>query len=139
MVACPVDFPVALVPSEAAFLVAALSPRLVAPTLRPADSTRSRPVRQKKARFALVFFCFYREVLPRSHRNAPLGAPSWNEPSRAGDSIYLCDGQDFWPRLQALLDFQDPHENVITISDEWLWDRWPGAMIPGGASSLRAA
>lgn len=55
------------------------------------------------------------------------------------DSIYLCDSQDFWPRLQALLAFQDPHENVITISDNWPWEHWPGALIPGGESSLRAA
>ncbi|MBX3165828.1 MAG: DUF1963 domain-containing protein [Candidatus Eremiobacteraeota bacterium] len=54
------------------------------------------------------------------------------------DCIYICQMKDFWPRMQAVLTFQNPDEYTITIG-EWLLEARPGPQLPAGESSVRAA
>ncbi|MFN8611709.1 MAG: DUF1963 domain-containing protein [Vulcanimicrobiota bacterium] len=57
----------------------------------------------------------------------------------AWDCVYICGAENFWDRLQAVLNFQDAGEYTVTIADEWPLPARSGPCIAAAEGALRAA
>lgn len=57
----------------------------------------------------------------------------------AWDCVYVCGSENFWNRLQAILNYQAAGEYTVTIADEWPLPVRSGPQIGAEEGALRAA